>query len=88
MQTEGCLKYTLQHFRWLLHIKATCPTGWKPQVSKRTQKEECKEAEARTALAPTASDSEAHTAKNTVTLPESVKQLGFNLNLSKDCERI
>ena len=66
MQTKGCLKYTLHHFLWLLHIKAIWPTDSNLQVSRRTQQDECKEAEADTSPTPTAFEQ----TKNTETTPK------------------
>lgn len=72
-KTEGCLWSTLcTTFSGCCTSKPHDQLTEKPQVSKRAQQDECKEAEADTSLTPTASEHD----KNT----ETAQQLSFHTN--------
>lgn len=72
-KTEGCLWSTLcTTFSGCCTSKPHDQLTEKPQVSKRTQQDECKEAEADTSLTPTASEND----KNT----ERAQPLSFHTN--------
>lgn len=78
MQTKGCLKYTLHHFLWLLHIKAIWPTDSNLQ----SQEERSKTSARRLRL--THRPLQLPLSKPKIQKQHQSKELGFHMNMSED----